>query len=35
LAELLTKISVKYTKQIDELVKNMQAAIEPIVIVVV
>ena len=35
LAELLTKISIKYTKQIDELVKNMQAAIEPIVIVVV
>ncbi|MDP2090111.1 MAG: type II secretion system F family protein [Candidatus Gracilibacteria bacterium] len=35
LAELLTKISKKYSKQIDELVKNMQTAIEPIVIVVV
>lgn len=33
LAELSTKISLKYTKQIDELVKNMQTAIEPIVIV--
>lgn len=35
LADLLKKIWVKYTKQIDELVKNMQTAIEPIVIVVV
>ena len=35
LAILLTKISLKYTKQIDDLVKNMQTAIEPIVIVVV
>lgn len=35
LSELLTKISIKYTKQIDDLVKNMQTAIEPIVIVVV
>jgi len=35
LADLLKKISIKYTKQIDELVKNMQTAIEPIVIVVV
>jgi len=35
LSSLLTKISIKYSKQIDELVKNMQTAIEPIVIVVV
>lgn len=35
LAELLTKISIKYNKQIDELVKNMQTAIEPLVIVIV
>lgn len=35
LSELLTKISIKYNKQIDELVKNMQTALEPIVIVVV
>ncbi len=35
LSYLLTKISLKYTKQIDELVKNMQTAIEPIVIVLV
>ncbi len=35
LSELLTKISIKYNKQIDELVKNMQTAIEPIVIVLV
>ena len=35
LAPLLRKISLKYTKQIDELVKWMQTAIEPIVIVIV
>ena len=35
LSSLLTKISIKYTKQIDELVKGMQTAIEPIVIVFV
>jgi len=35
LAQLLKKISLKYNKQIDELVKNMQTAIEPIVIVFV
>ena len=35
LAELLTKISIKYNKQIDEIVKNIQTAIEPLVIVVV
>lgn len=35
LSELLTKISIKYNKEIDDLVKNMQTAIEPIVIVVV
>ncbi|MCD5385200.1 type II secretion system F family protein [Candidatus Gracilibacteria bacterium] len=35
LAPLLRKISLKYTKQIDELVKGMQTAIEPIVIVIV
>jgi type IV pilus assembly protein PilC len=35
LAFLLEKISVKYTKQIDELVKWMQTAIEPLVIVFV
>jgi len=35
LPELLTKISIKYNKQIDELVKNMQTAIEPLVIVIV
>ena len=35
LAYLLEKISIKYTKQIDELVKWMQTAIEPIVIVFV
>jgi type IV pilus assembly protein PilC len=33
--ELLEKISLKYTKQIDELVKWMQTAIEPLVIVFV
>lgn len=33
LSYLLIKISVKYNKHIDELVKNMQTAIEPIVIV--
>ncbi len=31
--DLLTKISVKYTKEVDAVVKNMQTAIEPIVIV--
>ena len=35
LAELLKKISIKYDKQIDDLVKNMQTAIEPLVIVIV
>ena len=35
LAPLLRKISLKYTKQIDELVKWMQTAIEPLVIVIV
>ena len=35
LAHLLQRISVKYSKQIDELVKWMQTAIEPIVIVFV
>ena len=35
LSHLLWKISIKYTKQIDELVKWMQTAIEPIVIVFV
>lgn len=35
LSELLSKIWIKYNKQIDELVKNMQTAIEPIVIIVV
>ena len=35
LAPLLKKISIKYTKQIDELVKWMQTAIEPLVIVIV
>ena len=35
LAYLLTKISKKYTKEIDEIIKNMQTAIEPIVIIVV
>jgi len=35
LSPLLKRISIKYTKQIDELVKWMQTAIEPIVIVFV
>jgi type II secretory pathway component PulF len=35
LAYLLQRISVKYNKQIDELVKGMQTAIEPLVIVIV
>ena len=35
LSELLTKSSIKYNKQIDTLVKNMQTAIEPLVIVIV
>ncbi len=34
-AELLKKISVKYNKQIDDIVKNLQTAIEPVVIVFV
>jgi len=35
LADLLTKSSIKYNKEIDVLVKNMQTAIEPLVIVIV
>lgn len=35
LSELLIKISIKYNKEIDVLVKNMQTAIEPLVIVIV
>ena len=35
LSHLLTKISLKFNKEIDEIVKNMQTAIEPIVIVFV
>ena len=35
LSELLLKISQKYTKEIDKIIKNMQTAIEPIVIIVV
>ena len=35
LSNLLTKISLKFNKEIDEIVKNMQTAIEPIVIVFV
>lgn len=35
LSELLTKVSIKYNKQIDTIVKNMQTAIEPLVIVIV
>jgi type IV pilus assembly protein PilC len=35
LSELLIKISIKYNKEIDILVKNMQTAIEPLVIVIV
>lgn len=35
LSTLLTKVSLKYNKQIDVLVKNMQTAIEPLVIVIV
>jgi len=33
--ELLNKISIKFNKEIDDLVKNLATAIEPIVIVVV
>ena len=35
LSHLLSKISLKFNKEIDEVVKNMQTAIEPIVIVFV
>lgn len=35
LSELLGKISIKFNKEIDEIIKNMQTAIEPAVIVIV
>jgi hypothetical protein len=35
MAELLLKISQKQTKEIDNLIKNIQTAIEPIVIIVI
>jgi type IV pilus assembly protein PilC len=35
LSQLLNKISIKFNKEIDEIVKNMQTAIEPVVIVLV
>jgi len=33
--ELLTKISIKFNKEIDNIVKNLATAIEPIVIMAV
>jgi type II secretory pathway component PulF len=33
--ELLSKISIKFNKEIDSLVKNLATAIEPIVIMAV
>jgi type II secretory pathway component PulF len=35
MADLLLKISIKMNKEIDELVKNVQTAIEPTVIILI
>ena len=35
LSSLLQKISYKYTKELDNLIKNLSTAIEPVVIIVV